>query len=70
MPVTTHAIRPRWFSSLVIAVFACLMLVLSACGSTNLASSATPTSACAHPVSLSRQPLCRDKLFIEPHGDD
>jgi phosphonate transport system substrate-binding protein len=54
MPITTHAIRPRWFSSRVIAVFACLMLVLAACGSTNMASSATPTSACAHPISLSQ----------------
>jgi phosphonate transport system substrate-binding protein len=54
MPTTTHAIRPRWFSGRVIAVFACLMLVLSACGSTNTASSATPTSACAHPISLSQ----------------
>jgi phosphonate transport system substrate-binding protein len=49
-----YTIRPRRFSSLVIAVFACLMLVLSACGSTNTASSATPTSACAHPISLSQ----------------
>jgi phosphonate transport system substrate-binding protein len=53
MPITTHAIRPRWFRSLVIAVFACLMLVLSACGSTNTATS-TPTSACAHPISMSQ----------------
>lgn len=54
MPMATHVIRPRLFGSMVIGVFACLVLVLTSCGSTSTTTSTTSTSTCAHPISLSQ----------------